>query len=100
MDIKVDLTPEHINEEIAKQIAKSAIGEQLQKVIEKEVSNLSHQYNNPFSGIVTRHIEELMRKIIVEEYSDTIKALIAEKMSEEITTDLIDKLWKSAMDRY
>lgn len=95
MDIKVDINPEQINQAISEAIIKSAIGEQLEKVIKAEVAKISTSYNNPIEAVVRNHIHEAVRDVVKEQYAEKIKELISAKVTEEFTVELFEKLWEA-----
>jgi len=100
MEIKVDLSAEQINGQICEAIAKSAIGEELQKAIEKEVKALSTSYRNPFENIIKSQINTFIQQIVREQYSEQIKELVRAQVTEKFTQDLFEKLWKSFENQY
>lgn len=100
MEIKVELSAEQINSQICEVIAKSAIGEELQKTIDTEVKKLSQSYNNPFKNIVANHINNAVQEIVKEQYADQIKEMVKEKVTEKFTEELFTKLWESFQSRY
>lgn len=99
MEVKVELTPEQINTTICEAIAKSAIGDQLQKVIDEEVKKLSQGYSNPFKSIIQNHINMAVQEIVQEQYSGQIKELVRKKVTDQFTEDLFTKLWESFASR-
>lgn len=100
MQLNVDISPEQINQAVADAIIKSAIGDQLQKVIEEEVKKLAQNYNNPIGIVVNRYVHEAIEGIIREKYADRIKELVAEQVTKEFTEDLFSKMWNSFKNRY
>ena len=100
MEFKVDINAENINKTITEAIAKSAIGVELDKVIKKQVAELSKSYNNPLAAVVGQEIHKIMQQVITENYSNQIKIWVTERMTEEFTNDIFNKLWKSFNDRY
>ena len=95
MEIKVDLSPEQINGQICEAIAKSAIGIELKKVIEKEVEALGRSYNNPFNQIVTTHIHREIERIVREDYKEEIAAFVQEKVTADFTEEMLVQLWNA-----
>lgn len=100
MDINVNLDPEQINKVVAEAILQSAIGEQLEKVIDREVQKLSRSYDNPIEGVVRQEIQAAVTNIVHERYAEKIKAMVAQKVTEQFTEELFDKLWSAFTDRY
>ncbi len=96
MEIKVDLTPEDINREIAAQIAKSAIGNELQRIIEEEVKRLSSRHDNPFKHVVARHIEQEINRLLVSEpYRERVRAYVEAQLTEEVLTSTLEAMWNT-----
>lgn len=103
MEIKVDLSAEQINNQIVEAIAKSAIGVELKRAIDEEVKNLSQSYNNPFKNIITGIIRKEVERIIRDEYTEQIHALVKERVTADFSTEMLDSLWKAweaGKDRY
>jgi uncharacterized membrane-anchored protein YjiN (DUF445 family) len=100
MEIKVDLTPEQINNQIAEAIAKSAIGENLKKTIEAEVQKISNNYNNPLAPIIQRFMSEEIQRVVREEYAETLKEFVKEQVTEKFTNDLLKSMWEKWETRY
>ena len=95
MDIKVDLSAEQINTHIASAIADSAIGVELKRAIEAEVTKLSQSFNNPFQSIISNHIRREVERIGSEDYSEEIKAVVKEKVTADFTTEMMESLWNA-----
>lgn len=100
MEINVEISAEQINAQICDAIAKSAIGEELQNMIDKTVKEMSTSYNNPFKQIVHNYISQAIRKLIETEYMDTIEKLVKEKVSKQFTEDMISKMWEAFASKY
>jgi len=100
MEIKVDLNPEQINKTIADAIAKSAIGEELNRIIKEQVKKLSSSYDNPIEKVVHQEIVDQLRAVVTNEYSDVIKKMVQEKVTEEFTKEFFAKLWDSFISRW
>lgn len=98
-DINIKLPePEDINRQITEAIAKSAIGEQLNQYVQKEVTKLANSYNNPVEKAVSDAVQKLLYQIIKDEYEEIIKTKIRELLTDEllgeITMKAIDAAWK------
>lgn len=98
--VRITVDPEQVNKMLSEALLQSAIGEQLEKVINKEVQALSRSYDNPIEKVVKNEIREAITRIINEEYGEKIKTMVAEKVTEQFTKDLFDKLWSSYTNRY
>ena len=93
MDININVDAEAINKQITEAVAKSAIGEELKKVVDREVKKISNSYENPLGVVVGREIEKMLRKLIEEEYIGKIKEFVSARMSDEFVKNILDKMW-------
>ena len=98
MEINVNIDAEAINKQITEAVAKSAIGEELKKVVDREVKKISNSYENPLGVVVGREIEKMLRKLIEEEYIGKIKEFVSARMSDEFVKDILDKMWKAYLE--
>lgn len=99
-ELKVELDPQAINKLVAEAILQSAIGTQLEKVINKNIETLSRSYDNPIEPVVQSEIREAVTKIVREKYGEMIRQKVAEKVTEQFTEDLFDKLWQAFERKY
>jgi len=93
MEIKVDLSPEQINQTIADAIAKSAIGDQLERIIKETIAKLSSTYSNPIQAVVERYVNDEIAKLLHTTYADQIREAVKAQVTEEIVTALVAKVW-------
>lgn len=103
MEIKVDLSAEQINNQITEAIAKSAIGVELKRAIDEQVKAMSQSFNNPFKNIITGMIRNEIERIVKEDYTEQIHALVKEKVTADFSTEMLNTLWKAweaQKDRY
>ena len=98
MNLNVEVNPEEINKQITEAVAKSAIGVELSKTIEKKVKEMSASYNNPFDAIVKKEIEAIMTCIIRDEYKKQIQEQVRAKLSEKFVDEIISKMWDHVFD--
>lgn len=98
--INVNIDPEQVNRAVAEAIINSAIGKELERVINEEVSSLSKRYNNPIEGVVRREITKEIERLVQEKYSGQLRTMVAEQLTEQFTEDLFKKMWDSFMSRY
>lgn len=99
-EINVSIDPEQVNKAVAEAIIQSTIGEELERIISREVEKLSRSYNNPIEGVVQRQVELAITTTIHDNYAVKIRELVAEKVTEKFTDDLFEKLWRSFEGRY
>lgn len=100
MDIKVDISPEAINKAVSDAIIGSAIGAELERVIKDQVSKLSRSYDNPIEVVVRNTIHDCIRDVVAHQFGEQIKAMVAEKVNDQFTAELFDKMWSAFVSRY
>jgi len=100
MELNVKIDPEAINKEIVDAVAKSAIGEQLKKIIEEKAKEWGNTYNNPLKPIIEAEISNLMRKIVRDNYMTQIEEFVKKNMTEKFTEDILNNMWKKLNDIY
>jgi len=93
MEIKVDLSPEQINQQIADAIAKSAIGVELEKIIREEVSKLGNSFNNPIRKVIERMICDSIIEVLNRDHAQTVAQFVKEQITQEIMEDLLKAAW-------
>ena len=100
MEVKVDLSPEQINQTIVEALAKSAIGIELDRIIQEQVKRISSSYQNPIEPIVSRYIADAIQKSIQEKYGAQITDWVTEKVTEKFSEQLFTKMWDSFISKY
>jgi uncharacterized membrane-anchored protein YjiN (DUF445 family) len=95
----MQLTPEQVNEFIAKAVLDSQIGEAVQGAVKRVMEDLRKNYNNPFDEVVKRHISQLIDKEVMTTYKPTLEAGIKAAMAEHMTGEVVEKIISSAMER-
>ncbi len=100
MELNVNINPEDINKQIVEAVAKSAIGETIEKVIKDEVAKISTSYNNPLERVIRAEIERIVRETIINEHKPQLQKMVSNKLTEQITDDLLSKLWEIAVNKY
>lgn len=98
--MQIDVSPEAINKMVSEAIIQSAIGVQLNKVIESEVAKLSRTYDNPIAPVIRQHINSTISALVEEKYKAELKAFIESQLTEEMMRDLFEKMWKAFINRY
>lgn len=100
MNVKLDITPEQINDLIVKSVVESAIGESLKDIIELKVKAFKSTYNNPMEPIIEKMINEMMLKLVEEDYKEAIEAYVKEHVTEDIVKELVSKMWDHYISRH
>lgn len=100
MDIKLDIQPEIIQQEVVKAILASSLGDSIKKVIDSEIKELSNTFNKGLKTevqrAITNHICEVLRS---EEYSSKIREAVTARLSTQITDDFLDSVVKTAFQK-
>ncbi len=99
-EINVNIDPEQVNKAVAEAIIQSIIGEQPERVIKEQVQRVSRSYDNPIEGVVKAEIRDAITNIVQRDYSEQIRAMVAEKMAGQFTEDLFRRMWDSFVNRY
>jgi hypothetical protein len=89
----IEISPEQINQMVVDAILKSSIGESLRKAIDSQVASLTSLYNNPIEAVVKECVMVEMRRLVTIEYHDKIEAMVREKITEFMVTDVVNKAW-------
>jgi len=89
--IEVNLTPELINDVVAKALIKSALGENVLKVAKKSVEECFKMDSNNFyhQSPVKRAIEEIVGEQVKESLKEHFMPEIKKRIKEAITEDVI-----------
>lgn len=99
MDIKVDFSPDNIQEQIVKGIVDSSIGKHVIKAIEESIKPSIYSNNDPIREAIHNQIVVICRELIKTEYADKIKAKIKESLSDGKTLDsLTDTFIRKIVD--
>jgi len=100
MDIKLDINPESIQEEVVRAILASSLGNNIRKVIDDEIKDLSNTYNKALKievqNAITNHITAILRS---EEYSNRLKDAVNAKLASNITDEFLDAVVKTAFEK-
>lgn len=106
MQINVDINPEEVNRQVSAAIINSALGKELKKEIE---SALNETIKGGFYGssVIKRVVDEQVRIVVRDlvaatEYHEKIKVIVekylAERLTDEIITAALDKVWSKLID--
>lgn len=93
VEINVDIDADKINEYVAQAVLKSAIGTELQRIIDQEVKRFSTRFDNPIVTVVRKIIADEIRTVVHEQFSALIKEKVITALTEEKLTAIIDKAW-------
>lgn len=100
MDIKLDIQPEIIQQEVVKAILASSLGDNIKHVIDSEIKELSNTFNKGLKAevqrAITNHICEVLRS---EEYSSKIRDAVTNRLSTQITEEFLDSVVNTAFKK-
>lgn len=95
----MQLTPEQINEFIAKAVLESQIGEAVKASVARAMEDLRKSYNNPFDEVIKRHIVQMIDAEVLTVYKPMLEAGIKEAMARHMTDEVVTKIIDAAMER-
>ena len=98
MDIKLDITPEKINEYVANSVIESSIGEALKKSIDDQIQKLNRGWDSPLDKVVRSEIESACYRILRDEYKEQIEQSIKDILPKYITNDFIGEIMQNALN--
>jgi uncharacterized protein YajQ (UPF0234 family) len=99
MELKVNLDAATVNQYVAQAVLDSAIGDQINQVLQEKISNIGKSWNpdNPLRKVIEAEISNQIQKLIRErEYAD----LIRETIKKQITEELISKITTAAFEAF
>ena len=89
----MDLTPQQVNEFLSNAILKSAIGEHIEKAIERVLGDLKSSYNNPFDNAIKGEIGKQINTLLqTEPYKERIRQVVEETAKKHVTDAAIAAL--------
>ena len=100
MDIKIDITPEVIQQQITDSIIKAGIGESMRSAVMKAIHGYS--FNNSVDEAIKQTVARMVQDELIK--NDGLKFIIREKITETITQEhistLVTKMFEILNDRY
>lgn len=95
----MQLTPEQVNDFIAKAVLESQIGEVVQKAVKRSIEDLSKSYNNPFDEVIKRHVSAIIDKEVMATYRPVLEAGIKEAMKNHMTDEVVERIISAALEK-
>jgi uncharacterized membrane-anchored protein YjiN (DUF445 family) len=95
----MQLTPEQINEFVAKAVLESQIGNAVKDSVARVMKDLQATYNNPFDQVIKHHVSAIIETQLRETYKEQIQAQIRDALAKAVTDDFVQKLVQVAIDR-
>ena len=100
--MEIKLSEEQLAESVTKAITASVMGDKLKEMIEKEVdSAIKGSSSYPYrESVVSQVVQKIISDAVREEVfrrQDEIKQMIAEKLTGEMISDMVQKLWDASL---
>lgn len=95
----MQLTPEQVNEFVAKAVLESQIGEAVQAAVNRVMEDLKKSYNNPFDAVIKQHINAVIDKEVLSTYRPILEAGIKEAMKNHMTDEVVEKIISAALEK-
>lgn len=95
----MQLTPEQINEFMAKAVLDSQLGDAVKAAASRVMKDLSATYNNPFDEVIKRHVVQMIDAEVVTTYKPLLEAGIKDAMARHMTDEVVEKIITAAMER-
>jgi hypothetical protein len=95
MDFKVD--EKKIQDMLIKQIIESGLGKAIEKAVQDALKVDS--YNSPIKQALETNVKEATKLILEEQFGESIRNAISERLKEKITADLINSAAEGAVAR-
>ena len=91
MDIKIELTPEKVEQEVVQAIINSGIGKYVADSIQRVLPNLTSTYRNSLDEYVRNAVARYIQEIVNGEYLDVIKMAVRAKLTPEVVEKLVQE---------
>ena len=95
----MQLTPEQINEFVAKAVLESQIGAAVTASVARVMEDLRKSYNNPFDEVIKHHVAQMIDAEVLTVYRPVLEAGIKDAMARHMTDEVVEKIINSAMER-
>lgn len=95
----MSLTPEQVNEFIAKAVMDSQIGEVVKKSVDRVIGELNKSYNNPFDAVITQHVHQIIDEQLRVHYRPLLEQGIKDAMTKWASEEVFDKIISAATER-
>jgi len=93
MEIKVDA--DLVNKVVAEAIIKSALGQELEKVINKQMKEAIDGYGSPVKTLISAHLTSIIKEVLEKDYREKIVA----KVSSLLTSEHIDTIVNVSVEK-
>lgn len=95
----MQLTPEQVNEFIAKAVLESQIGQVVKESVTRSIQELNKSYQNPFDAVIRRQVEALIDAEVQTHYKPILEASIKEAMARYMTSEIVEKIIEAGMEK-
>ena len=95
----MQLTPEQVNEFLAKAVLESHIGEAVQEAVKRVVADLRKNYNNPFDQVIKQHVNAIIDKEVITTYRPILEEGIKEALKNHMTEEVVERIITAALDK-
>lgn len=95
--IQVNINHEQVNQLVANAILKSAIGTQVEKIVNEHVAKLSSSWNNPIENVIAAEVHRIVVRVLETNHGETLKAKVAEAVAAKLTDDLVSKIIETGL---
>lgn len=95
----MELTPQQINDFIAKAVLDSAIGEAVKAAVDKVLSDLQKSYNNPFETVIKSHVTSMIDKVLATQFAPQIEAGVKAALDKSLTDEVLKSITAAAIER-
>ncbi len=103
MDIKIDISPEAINKAVSDAVLQSAIGKELHAGIESAIKSLDGRggtYQTAIRKAIEGEMLRIIRDTIRNEHAEMIAAKMREFITDEILNDVIKAAWDTMLEKF
>ena len=97
MDIKIDLSPEQIQEHVTKALVESAIGKRIVSAIEETMKPGWNQ-KDPLKDAISAQASLIIMELVREEYSEKIKEVVRARITDELIEQTTSKVMSKIFD--
>lgn len=95
----IALTPEQINEFIAKAVMDSAIGVHVQTAVKNQIQKLCTSYDNPFDAVIRSEVCKLIESEIITTYRPLLEERMKKALADHMTDEVVAKIIGAAIDK-
>ena len=95
----MQLTPEQVNEFMAKAILDSQIGDSVKESVNRVLASLKQSYNNPFDEVIRQHVVQAIDKELITNFMPEINEKVRAALTTHLTSELMESIVKAAVEK-